>query len=247
MNMDLLAAIEAILPQTQCTQCGFNACKPYAQALARQEAPINLCPPGGIKGIEALASLLKQPFVNFPSEPPLPPKALAFIDENNCIGCTHCIRACPVDAIIGSAKKMHTILSGHCTGCALCLPACPVDCIEMRPLTREEQTEEDRLDRAQQQQRALQYKTRYEHKQNRAKKQMVKAKIRPSNTITTPINTPATTDLLAQILAKAAQKQPTEQQNQAYQQQQQDKIKQGINKATKRQKRACYAKLNKPE
>jgi Na+-translocating ferredoxin:NAD+ oxidoreductase subunit B len=125
-------AIDTLLPQTQCRKCGFDGCMPYAQAMAKGIAPINRCPPGGTAGIAKLAALLR-------TEPlPLDVSCgeerapfLALIDESRCIGCTLCIAACPVDAIVGAPKKMHTVLLAHCTGCELCLPPCPVDCIEL--------------------------------------------------------------------------------------------------------------------
>lgn len=118
------------LPQTQCTRCGYPDCAAYAQAMASGEADINQCPPGGAEGIERLAAITGKPLrplaLEFGVEGP---RSVAFIDENWCIGCTLCLDACPTDAIIGSNKRMHTVLEQHCTGCELCLPVCPVDCI----------------------------------------------------------------------------------------------------------------------
>jgi electron transport complex protein RnfB len=127
----LVDKIDAILPQTQCGQCGFPGCRPYAEAIARQEADINLCPPGGEHGIRQLADLLGVEFQPLGEGKQAKPKSVAVIDENTCIGCTLCIQACPVDAIVGSSKQLHTIVADVCTGCALCLPPCPVDCIGM--------------------------------------------------------------------------------------------------------------------
>jgi len=124
--------IEAILPQTQCGQCNYPGCRPYAEAIASGEAGINQCPPGGETGIKALADLLG--IESMPLNPEYgeeKPKAVAVIDELACIGCTLCIQACPVDAILGAAKQMHTVIESECTGCDLCLPPCPVDCIDM--------------------------------------------------------------------------------------------------------------------
>lgn len=128
----LVEQIDAVLPQTQCGQCGFPGCKPYATAIAAGEVDINQCPPGGEEGVKKLAELLGVEVKPLNAEPR--PKAVARIDENTCIGCTLCIQACPVDAILGSAKHMHTIISSECTGCELCLAPCPVDCITMEAL-----------------------------------------------------------------------------------------------------------------
>lgn len=130
----LVDKIDAILPQTQCGQCGFPGCKPYATAIAAEEADINCCPPGGEEGIRKLAELLNKEFKPFGDNAKPKPKAVAYIDENTCIGCTLCIQACPVDAIVGAAKQLHTIIAADCTGCELCLPPCPVDCIVMNPI-----------------------------------------------------------------------------------------------------------------
>jgi electron transport complex protein RnfB len=127
--------IDALLPQTQCGQCNYPGCRPYAEAIARGEADINLCPPGGEDGVKALADLLGvEPKPLDAEQGPVKPKALAVIDEQRCIGCTLCIQACPVDAILGAAKFMHTVIASECTGCELCLPPCPVDCIDMVPV-----------------------------------------------------------------------------------------------------------------
>jgi len=128
----LVDQIDAQLPQTQCGQCGFPGCRPYAEAIANEEAEINQCPPGGETTIHALADLLdREPLPLNPENGVETAKTVAFIDEQVCIGCTLCIQACPVDAILGAAKQMHTIIESECTGCDLCLPPCPVDCIEM--------------------------------------------------------------------------------------------------------------------
>lgn len=126
--------IESILPQTQCGKCGYPGCRPYAEAIAKGEADINLCPPGGEEGIRELADLLGIAFKPFPPGIMSQPPAVAFIDENLCIGCTLCLQACPVDAIAGAAKLMHTVIAAECTGCELCVAPCPVDCISMLPL-----------------------------------------------------------------------------------------------------------------
>ena len=132
----LVEQIDSILPQTQCGQCSYPGCRPYAEAIANGEADINQCPPGGEDGVIKLAELLGR-------EPkPLNPEngvakeeeTVAIIDENLCIGCTLCIQACPVDAILGANKQMHTVIEAACTGCELCVEPCPVDCIDMVPV-----------------------------------------------------------------------------------------------------------------
>lgn len=128
----LIAQIDAILPQTQCGQCGFSGCLPYATAIAEGHADINQCPPGDVAGIRKLAALLNVAFKALNTTHGVPkPKLLAFINEEQCIGCTFCIQACPVDAIVGAAKQMHTVIAEECTGCERCVVPCPVDCISM--------------------------------------------------------------------------------------------------------------------
>lgn len=124
--------VNALLPQTQCGQCGFPGCKPYAEAIAEGEA-INRCPPGGEDTIQALADLLDVEALPLDAaEEKIP--VYAYIREDECIGCTKCIQACPMDAILGAAKQMHTVIRSECTGCDLCVEPCPVDCIELRPI-----------------------------------------------------------------------------------------------------------------
>ena len=134
MGNPLVEKINGVLPQTQCGQCGFPGCKPYATAISEGAADINLCPPGGEEGIQKLADLLGMEFKPFGGETAPKEKSVALIDESTCIGCTLCIQACPVDAIVGAAKQLHTIIASECTGCELCLPPCPVDCITMEPI-----------------------------------------------------------------------------------------------------------------
>lgn len=131
---DLVERLDRILPQTQCGQCGYGGCRPYAEAMALGEAGIDHCPPGGDAGARALAALLRVPAKPYDRNrgEHLPPR-VAVVVEADCIGCTKCIQACPVDAIIGAAKFMHVVIEPLCTGCGLCVPPCPVDCIVMLP------------------------------------------------------------------------------------------------------------------
>ena len=131
--MSLIQRIDALLPQTQCGKCGHPGCKPYAEGIAKGEA-INKCPPGGQETIAGLAQLLRLPVLELDTSRGDAPAQVAYIREAECIGCTKCIQACPVDAIVGAAKLMHTVIVDECTGCDLCVAPCPVDCIEMRPL-----------------------------------------------------------------------------------------------------------------
>lgn len=125
--------LDAVLPQTQCGLCGHGGCMPYAEAMVYENAEINLCPPGGVATLKNLGELLQKDSTSFMAEmqKKAKPPMLAVIREAECIGCTKCIKACPVDAIIGAAKLMHTVITDECTGCELCVPACPVDCIDL--------------------------------------------------------------------------------------------------------------------
>lgn len=134
-------AIDALLPQTQCTRCGYEGCRPYAEAIAAGEAGINQCPPGGARTIAALAELLgREPLPLNPANGVEQPERVAFIDEARCIGCARCLPPCPVEAIVGTARRLHTVVADLCTGCELCVAPCPVDCIAMvpRPVTSPE-------------------------------------------------------------------------------------------------------------
>lgn len=134
----LAERIHDALPQTQCTRCGFQDCQAYAEAIALRGEPINQCPPGGQEGVERLAQITHQASLPLNAAFGLEaPRSVAVIDESWCIGCTLCIKACPVDCIVGGNKRMHTVIEAQCTGCELCIPACPVDCIHLEPVTGE--------------------------------------------------------------------------------------------------------------
>lgn len=134
-SLSLADRIDALLPQTQCTKCGYQGCKPYAEAIVAGEADIDQCPPGGDEGVVKLATLLgRAPKPLNPEFGEYRPPAVAVIDEATCIGCARCLPPCPTDAIIGANKWMHTVVPGLCTGCELCIPVCPVDCIRMEPV-----------------------------------------------------------------------------------------------------------------
>jgi electron transport complex protein RnfB len=131
---NLTERLDRLLPQTQCGQCGYAGCRPYAEAMARGEADVDRCPPGGDAGAHALARVLGVPAEGYDRNRGMhKPSQVAVIVEADCIGCTKCIQACPVDAIVGGAKAMHTVIESFCTGCELCVPVCPVDCIELLP------------------------------------------------------------------------------------------------------------------
>jgi Na+-translocating ferredoxin:NAD+ oxidoreductase subunit B len=130
--------VDRLLPQTQCRRCGYDGCRPYAEAIVEADAPINRCPPGGKAVVQALADLLHRPEVPLdPACGPQPARRIARIDNSRCIGCTKCIRPCPVDAIVGAPRHQHHVLADRCTGCDLCLAPCPVDCIDMVEVTQD--------------------------------------------------------------------------------------------------------------
>ena len=130
---DRVEQANRLLPQTQCAQCGYPGCRPYATAIVEDEAPINLCPPGGAATVERLAKLLGRKVEPLAVAAP-PGRHVAVVDESRCIGCLHCRNACPVDAIVGAKGYVHTIIEAECTGCELCIAPCPVDCIDLRSL-----------------------------------------------------------------------------------------------------------------
>ena len=150
--------IEAILPQTQCGLCSYDGCKPYAEAIANNNEAINLCPPGGIEGLKKLGALTQKETAPFMTNMKLKekPPLVATIREHECIGCTKCIQACPVDAIMGAAKLMHTVITGECTGCELCIEPCPVDCIDLIEIKNPETNRAEK--------KAPQYKQRYQNR-----------------------------------------------------------------------------------
>lgn len=136
--MNLVEKIDQLLPQTQCKQCGFEGCLPYAESLSKGESNINRCPPGGLPVMRSLAQLLNQPESDIDPEcGTTTPLHVVYIDEALCIGCTKCIQACPVDAIVGTKKQMHTVIQSECTGCDLCIAPCPLDCIYIKPHSEE--------------------------------------------------------------------------------------------------------------
>jgi electron transport complex protein RnfB len=129
---DVVEEVNGLLPQTQCAQCGFPGCRPYAQAIVSGDAAINLCPPGGDDTIRRIAALLGRDALPLAQDvAPAAARTVALIDEDRCIGCLHCRNACPVDAIVGAHQYMHTVIAAECTGCELCIEPCPVDCISM--------------------------------------------------------------------------------------------------------------------
>jgi electron transport complex protein RnfB len=197
--------IDALLPQTQCAECGFAGCKPYATALVNNEAEINLCPPGGLETLRALASALGKASYPFEEEVIQNTRtpSIAEIKEADCIGCTKCIQACPVDAIMGTNKHMHTVISHECTGCGLCVEPCPVDCIEMieqekpafdKNLSRTRfDNRKARLLKEEEEKRAHYQRTRNRHEENdtRSKQDYIKALLKRKKGSTPTLNTPS--------------------------------------------------------
>lgn len=176
MKIPTVTDIDNVLPQTQCGLCGYKGCMPYAEALSRNEADINLCPPGGVSGLLRLSALLNknpEPFLE-DMRSIAKPSSRAYINEEACIGCTKCINVCPVDAILGSGKLMHTVITDECTGCELCIAPCPVDCIEMIP-------SEDVSDRK------SQYRSRYQARNQRLHNESIAEK-QNSHEVTNKVN-----------------------------------------------------------
>jgi len=190
---NLSDVINDVLPQTQCTRCGYPACRLYAQAIAQGQANINQCPPGGDAGIRRLAELTGKPYVPLnPAHGQEKPRERVIIDESRCIGCTLCIRACPVDAIVGGFKAMHTVLIDTCTGCELCIAPCPVDCITLAPCIGSAEWPPHAAQTA---------RIRYEARQERLHQESMAA------TRTAP-NADRLASVLAKARARAAQRRP---------------------------------------
>lgn len=167
-NLQLIEKIDAILPQTQCGKCGFAGCKPYAEAIAEGRADINQCPPGDQQGIHKLAELLGVPPKPLNISHGFPkPRVVAWIDERMCIGCTFCIQSCPVDAIVGAARQMHTVMAAECTGCELCITPCPMDCISLIPVHEERDDSLNLPAAVKKKQAADRARSRYQFRQQR--------------------------------------------------------------------------------
>lgn len=197
----LVEKIEAILPQTQCGQCGFPGCKPYAEAIVNGEE-INKCPPGGAEGVQRLADLLGREVKPLDAEEK--PKQIAIIDENTCIGCTLCIQACPVDAILGASKRMHSIIDAECTGCDLCVPACPVDCISMQMRGDEPLSRPELMQRAQHARRRFDARNRRLDLKQQQRAQRLRGNVQESPTPAVPITRSAVLEAIARGKAKRA-------------------------------------------
>lgn len=200
----LITQIDNALPQTQCEQCGFKGCLPYATALAKGDTQINRCPPGGDPVIKELAQILKLSVIPLDSScgVPVAPQVM-IIDEPLCIGCTKCIQACPVDAIIGAKKRMHTIIEAECTGCALCIPVCPLDCILIKPIDQPVDTNQIGLTQAQKL-RADKSRSRFNARKLRyAQQQRLTETVLPKKMILAPRTT---TNIMLNMIALAKNK-----------------------------------------
>lgn len=195
----LVDDLDTLLPQTQCGQCGFDGCRPYAQAMADGRADVNRCPPGGPQTIAALAQRLDRPAR--PLDPACgvhQPFRIALIDEEHCIGCTLCIQACPVDAILGANQSMHTVIEADCTGCELCVAPCPVDCITMVPADRDWTRADAQAARQRYQSRNARLSARYAESAGLAARTLAN---KPA--LATPSTTHDKQDRIAQALARA--------------------------------------------
>lgn len=202
MNQLLIEQIDALLPQTQCGKCGFPGCRPYAEAIAEGRADINQCPPGDQEGIGKLAQLLGVPPkpLNTSHGFPRPGKVVARIDEQLCIGCTFCTRVCPVDAIVGSGKQMHTVIATECTGCELCIAPCPKDCISLVPVA-------GKTGDIQQKQAADNARSRYQFRLQRlAREKQISAKAPKSKAIAQAKITPTAAEERKHAIVQAALK-----------------------------------------
>lgn len=195
MSQQLIEKIDAILPQTQCGKCGFPGCKPYAEAIVEGRADINQCPPGDAEAIHKLAELLGVPPKPLNTSHGLSkPKVIAWVDERICIGCTFCIQSCPVDAIVGAAKQLHTVITAECTGCELCIAPCPMDCISLIPVTEKRDDEFSLSADAVKKQAADAARSRYQFRLQRLarEKQAKKKPLQHKNTVQSEIiNAPA--------------------------------------------------------
>lgn len=202
MNQLLIEEIDALLPQTQCGKCGFPGCRPYAEAIAEGRADINQCPPGDQEGIGKLAQLLGVPPkpLNTSHGFSRPGKVVARIDEQLCIGCTFCTRVCPVDAIVGAGKQMHTVITAECTGCELCIAPCPMDCISLVSVT-------EKTDNIRQKQAADSARSRYHFRLQRlAREKQTSPKALRSKAIAQPKTTPTAAEERKHAIVQAALK-----------------------------------------
>ncbi len=200
MNQQLIDAIDAVLPQTQCRKCGFSGCRPYAEAIADGRADINQCPPGNLQGIARLSQLLgipPRPLNTAHGHPK--PQSVVRIDEQMCIGCTLCIQSCPVDAIVGAPKQMHTVIAAECTGCELCIAPCPMDCIDLIAIEsgKQDDSPQSTADRA---------RTRYRMRQQRLERENAihKKTVVQTTPINAQIESPAMADRRKKIIIETA-------------------------------------------